>query len=823
MCPAPNQNLQLEIGHVLFIDIVGYSKLLINEQIEVLEKLNELVRATERVRAAEAAGKLMRLPAGDGMALVFRDSPEAAAQCALEIAAALKSYPEVQVRMGIHSGPINEVADVNQRANIAGGGINIAQRVMDCGDAGHILLSKRVADDLAQYRHWQPLLHDLGECEVKHGTVISVANLYTTELGNPKVPEKFQRAKENEQTAVPTGSAARSKPRLITLAILICLLIGLAIVAVIFAPAAPKFFSQQRAAAPNAAPSAAPIASTPAIPEKSIAVLPFENLSENKENAFFADGVQDEILTYLAKVAELKVISRTSVIGYRDISGRNLRKIGQELAVAHLLEGSVQRAGNRVRINAQLVDARTDAHLWAETYDRDLADVFAIQSEIAQQIANQLKAKLSPNEKAAIEERPTKDLIAYDLYLRGKALFLTRTIFNARAKDNLLEAARLLDQAVARDAEFFAAYCLLSSTHGYLYFLGFDHTPERRTLAERAVNAALRLRPEAGEAQFARAEYLYRCYLDYEHARAELAIAQQTLPNGTEVFALMGYIDRRQSRWDESTRNLEKALQLDPRNQLILQQTGLSYQSMRRYAEAEAAFDRVREVAPSDIGARVNRALIALESNADPKPLLEEVHAVIGENPGAAADIADRWLYGALCARDWAESERALEHLPPNGVAIDLPAFPVSWWQAMVARVRGDETAAHDTLEKARVSVEKTVREQPDFGPAICLLGLIDAGLGRKEEAIREGQRAVALLPVSKDSVNGTNMIKYLGVIYAWTGEQELALQQIAATLAVPADLGYGQLRLHPYWDPLRGDPHFEKIVASLAPKEAKQ
>ena len=405
----PNeQELKAEIGHVLFVDIVGYSKLLINEQSELLQQLNETVRDLPLVKAAEASGKLVRLPSGDGMALVFRDDPEAPARCALEICKALKSSPAIQLRMGVHSGPVQEISDVNQRINIAGGGINVAQRVMDCGDAGHILLSKRVADDLSQYRHWRPYLHELGECEVKHGLRLGLVNLYNDELGNPARPSKLQ---------VET-KAAVSRPRtgwlLAGLAGLILISLG-----------AVFWWHAGRPQIKPVAP-AKNTQSTPAVtPEKSIAVLPFENLSEEKANAFFADGVQDEILTDLARVADLKVISRTSVIGYRDIAARNLRKIGQELGVAHLLEGSVQRAGNRIRVNAQLIDARTDAHLWAQTYDRDLADVFAIQSEIAKAIADQLQAKLSPNEKKAIEQPPTTDLAAFDLYSRAKSLLLT--------------------------------------------------------------------------------------------------------------------------------------------------------------------------------------------------------------------------------------------------------------------------------------------------------------------------------------------------------------------------------------------------------------
>ena len=496
-------------------------------------------------------------------------------------------------------------------------------------------------------------------------------------------------------------------------------------------------------AAPNAP------AKSLAVADKSIAVLPFENFSADKENAFFADGVQDDILTALAKVADLKVISRASVMSYAAGAKRNLREIGQALGVAHVLEGSVRRAGDKVRVTAQLVDTRTDSHLWADTYDRNLADVFAIQSDIAQQIASQLQAKLSPNEKSSIEERPTKDITAYDLYLRAKALDATRVIF----------------------------------TH------------------------------------FARAGYLYQCYLDYDHARSELALAQRTLPNSADVLALMGYIDRRQSRWDESTRNLEKALQVDPRNRSILQQVALSYQILRRYADMAAALDRALKLAPADAGVRVQRALVALEWRADPKSLHETIETIVAENPAAASDIADRWLNLALCERDPVGIARSLAHIPANGIGIDLPSFPLSWCQGLVARSLGDEVAAQKAFSITRVDVERTVREQPDYGPAFCLLGLIDAGLGWKEEAIREGRRAVELLPVTKDSVNGANMMKYLAVIYAWTGEKDLAVQQIAATLQVPADLSYGQLKLHPYWDSLRGDPRFEKIVASLAPK----
>jgi len=439
MTPEPDNQLRLEIGHVLFIDIVGYSKLLIEEQKERLGQLTKIVLGTAQVRDSTDE-QLVRLPTGDGMALVFRHSAEEPARCALEVSEALRKHPEIPVRMGVHSGPVSEVTDVSGRSNLAGAGINMAQRVMDCGDAGHILVSQHVADDLMQYRQWAPRLRDLGECEVKHGVRLHLVNLYAEPLGNPEVPEKFRQGKEMAQTAVTARASGRNKLLLVVLGIVIFFFICLAIVALIFAPAVMKSLSRQGAVMP---PPSAPSATASTVPEKSIAVLPFENLSSDKENAFFTDGVQDEILANLAKVADLKVISRTSGMLYKSGSPRNLSEIGQQLGVAHVLEGSVQRAGNNVRVMAQLIDARTDRHLWAQTYDRDLADVFAIQSEIAKTIADQLQAKLSPKEKSAIIERPTSDLTANDLFLRAKELIVNPS----RERENYLKAVQLLDQA----------------------------------------------------------------------------------------------------------------------------------------------------------------------------------------------------------------------------------------------------------------------------------------------------------------------------------------------------------------------------------------
>src|SRR6266496_2752696 len=386
----PKSDLEPEIAHLLSIDVAGYSKLLNNEQIELLQQLNQIVRSNECFRSAEASGKLNRVPTGDGMALLFFHSPEEPVRCALEISKALQDHPRIRLRMGVHSGPVNRVKDVNDKTNFAGSGINVAQRVLDCGDAGHILLSAHLAEDLAQYRHWQPYLQDLGECEVKHGLRLHLFNLYKDGLGNPQVPEKLKRGRWKHKPAVvrPVSPPRWPKPLLV---------VALVVSAVAIVASSLVFFNRA-SSPPTTSPLSEETASKAAVlvPEKSIAVLPFENRSEDKANAYFADGIQDEILARLAKIADLKIISRVSVMQYKSGVARNLREIGQQLGVANVVEGSVQRSGNRVRVNAKLVDARTDRQLWAQTYDRDLADVFAIQSEIAKAIAEQLQAKLSP-------------------------------------------------------------------------------------------------------------------------------------------------------------------------------------------------------------------------------------------------------------------------------------------------------------------------------------------------------------------------------------------------------------------------------------------
>jgi serine/threonine protein kinase/tetratricopeptide (TPR) repeat protein len=578
--------------------------------------------------------------------------------------------------------------------------------------------------------------------------------------------------------------------------------------AVIVVLAASAFFSGLRDSlrTKNSVPNSA-------VPEKSIAVLPFENLSPDPNDAFFADGVQDEILTDLARIADLKVISRASVMHYKSSMPLKLREIGRQLAVAHVVEGSVQRAGNRLRVNAQLVDTRNDRRLWAQTYDRDLTDVFAIQSEIAKTIADQLQVNLSPSERSAIERPPTSDISAFDLYTHAKNLLLAASLSSA-IKADLLQAAELLNQAVALDPSFFDAYCQLAFAHDAVYSFGLDHTSARLALAEAAVQAASRLRPDAGETHLARAWNLYWGYLDYVGALGELELAGQTLPNASQVSELIGYIQRRQGRWAESTRNLERAIELDPLNVFTLHQLAISYGCLRRYAEVKSILDRVSTIAPNNVIASAVRATAEMHSTADARPLHQIIDSIRATNPAAIPKIADYWLQCALAERDAASARDALIAFGNNPISPTINVrFSRPVMEGVIARMTHDEAKARAAFSVARAEQEKIVLAQPNHGPALCVLGLIDAGLGRKEEALREGRRAVDLLPVAKDAFDGPAMIKFLAMIAAWVGDRDIACEQLAAALRNPGHLNYGELKLMPYWDPLRGDPRFENII----------
>ena len=516
------------------------------------------------------------------------------------------------------------------------------------------------------------------------------------------------------------------------------------------------------------------------LPNKSIAVLPFENLSD-KENVYFTQGIQDEILTDLATIADLRVISRTSVMQYQPEMARDARAIGHALGVNYLIEGSVQRASGKVRVNAQLINARNDAHVWAHTYDGDLADVFAIQSQIAKAIANALETKLSPREKAAIEQAPTIDLVAFDLYSHAKALNLSIT-YTAAHRQVLLQAADLLNQAVARDPSFFQAHCQLVDAHTELYLLGIDRSPERLALAQKELDAAFRLQPDAGEAHLSRAIYLYRVHLDYDGALRELQSARETLPNSPGVFELTGYIRRRQGYWEDSVQNLKRSLELDPRNIRTLHQIAISYYGLRRYSDVIAVMDRVLAIKPDDVETQASRASIELDWKADTRPMHQVIDSIRKNNPAELPTIADTWLMSALAERNPTDAEAALAALGDGNFGTNWVELNHRFAEGLVARMTKDDARAHAAFTAARVEQEKVVKAQPDFGPAWCGLGLIDAGLGRKEEALREGRHAIELLPMAKDSVNGAHMIEFFAVIAAWVGEKEIACEQLEKT-----------------------------------------
>ena len=796
-------DLQLEIAHVLFVDIVGYSKLLINEQHQSLANLNQIIRNTDAFRVAEAAAKLIRLPTGDGMALAFTSTPDAPVRCALQAGNALKNHPELKVRMGIHSGPVSGITDVNDSSNVTGAGINLAQRVMDCGDAGHILLSKRVAEDLAQYRHWQPYLHDLGECAVKHGDIVSLVNLYNDEVGNPAVPTRlaFNQPKNSTDRA---SSARLSRIFVGSLLLLTVLAAGF------------KFFF---ATSPKPAVAVADASFASLVPEKSIAVLPFENLSANQETAFFTDGVQDEILSDLAKVADLKVISRTSVIQYKTPRARNLREIGKQLGVAHVVEGSVQRAGNRVRVNAQLIDARTDAHLWAQTYDRDLADVFAIQSEIARTIADQLQAKLSSKEQAALDIKPTDDVGAYDLYLKAITMGRNRTTsIGSGGAEEAKQQIVLLNDAVKRDPTFLPAICALAQNHLYLHWMNADQAVDHLGLGRQAIEKAASLQPDSPEVHLSRAVLHYWGARDYPSALAELAQARRSLPNDTRVLFFTAMIDRRQNNWRDATHRLEQNLSLDPCNLTVISELAGTYGVLLRYTDAINILDHALSWKPLDFNVGFLRADMDFLWKADLQRWREVVNSEATETADPN-DVITARVDLALKERDYHRAEQLLD--AGGGNEIDDNGFftPREWKQAIVARALGQKSKADSKFQVARQRAAVEVSKYPEDGKALIVLGQIDAAMGNKNEAVREGQRAVELLPVSKDAINGYQLLTRLEMIYTQVGEVDRALDAMEKGIHDPYAPEYGSLKLDQVWDPLRGNPRFEKLVSSLAPK----
>jgi adenylate cyclase len=797
---------QRKLAAIMFTDMVGYSALSQRDEKLAQELLEEHRRLLREIFPRFNGTEIKTI--GDAFLVEFGSALEAA-QCAIEIQRTLAKRDtdapadrQIQVRIGVHIGDV-----VHRGGDVYGDGVNIASRIEPVAGPGGICVSMDVERQIRNAL--EARFEKLAPTELKNISVpMDLFRIVLPwERPSPTAAKSEIRKRQSGSDKSETGTRSR---RIFTTSVAIVLISAGLLGYQLWRT------RNQRAPRQDASPARTEAAT---IPAKSIAVLPFENLSRDPDNAFFADGVQDEILTDLAKVADLKVISRTSVIAYRDITARNLRKIGQELGVAHLLEGSVQRAGNRVRVNAQLIDAHNDAHLWAQTYDRDLADIFTIQSEIAKAIADQLQAKLSPSERQAIERAPTSNLAAFDLYARAKDLL---RIANP-GKAELLRAIDFLDQAVARDPSFFDAYCQLATAHGSLYSLNIDRTPARFALAAAAAEAAGRLRPDAGETHLARARNLYYGPRDYKAALAELEVAGRTLPNDPQVAELKGYIKRRQGRDEEAIRDLERAIELDPRNAAILGQVAISYHNNRRYAEERSAFNRILLFTPNDAFAQEQRAYVDFEEKADSRPYHEVLDSIRRTNPAAIPTIAADWLYCALAEHDAAAATDASVALGEDPVLLgwaDNIRFSRPFVQGVIARMSNDPAKARTAFTAARAEQEKILQAQPDDPAALCVLGLIDAALGRKDDALREGRRAVELLPIEKDAKHGIAMNKYLAMIAAWIGEKNLACQQLAIAVSQPNDLGYGQLKLMPFWDPLRGDPCFEKIVASLAPKD---
>src|SRR5881392_2467948 len=680
MSVESKKEIQLEIAHVLFIDIVGYSKLSISDQHAAVEELTRIVRASEQFQRAEAASRLLRIPTGDGMALVFYTSPEAPAQCAVEVSCALKKHSRLQLRMGIHSGPVGGVVDVNERANLAGAGINIAKRVMDCGDAGHILLSKHVAEDLEGYQRWRLLLHDLGTCEVKHNVPVSVVNLYDDQFGNAKLPQRFETV-QKRQTRLRWAATAAA---LLALAVVVA---GIAT------------FSRYRVRSTLAAPPA---------PEKSIAVLPFENRSDDKANAYFADGIQEEILTRLAKIADLKVISRTSTQHYKT-APENLPEIGRQLGVAHILQGSVQKSGDIVRVNVQLIKAANDSHLWADTFDRKLTDIFSVESEVAKAIAEQLRAKLTGQEEQVIAAKPTDNPEAYDAYLRGLAYNLKTTNTTA----NSLGAQKYLKEAVRLAPKFALAWALLSyvDARGYLN-QALQPTVALREEARQAAETALGLQPKLGEAVLAKGYYYYASLKDYDTAVRYFEEARQFLPNSSRIPEQLAYVTRRRGQWDQSENYFNEAERLDPRNVSLLIQHALSYIWLRRFPEALRKLDQVLNITPDDVDALVLKAGIA-QAEGD----LQRGAAILAPlHPNADdAQALETQVYQAILERRSGSMIPQLKEILANpNQALGYYNGELRFWLGWAQEVAGDHASAQESWRQARSELERFLKEQPE-------------------------------------------------------------------------------------------------------------
>ena len=793
MAAEIKKEIQLEIAHVLFIDLVGYSKLSINEQHAAIDELTQIVRSTEQFQKAEAADRLIKIATGDGMALVFYTSPEMPVRCAVEVSRALKGHPRLRVRMGIHSGPVSGVVDVTGRTNLAGAGLNLARRVMDCGDAGHILLSKHVAEDLAEFEEWRPLLHDLGTCDVKHGMQVAIVNLWSDDVGNRQLPQKFQALRKQRARLRGAGVAAA-----------LFLLVGIVAAFVLVSKKSAR--------------------STSIVPEKSIAVLPFENLSEDKSNAYFADGIQEEILTRLAKIAALKVISRTSTQHYKSASG-NLREIAEQLGVAYLLEGSVQKSGDAVRVNVQLIKAANDSHLWADTFDRKLTDIFSVESEVAKAVADQLRAKLTGQEEQVIAAKPTDNVEAYDAYLRGLAFEARNSAssYLSYSRDLAEKAIGFYERAVQLDPNFALAWARLSRADALVYFNRKDNTTATRgDAAKRALETAQKLEPSSPETLLALGYYQYWVLRDYGAAKTTFDRVSKMLPGSSEVPYALGLIARRAGRWDQSIAYFQQALSLDPRNVELLMGTASTYALLRQFPVVLKLYDRVLDIIPNDPDVMVAKGSI-YQAQGNLQEAARLLSGINEQTPSVTNFIIN--IRQLQLERNYAEGVRLLQARLaqfPFDSDYDKAAHQVEL--AFMQRLAGDTAGAKVTAEQARNTLEQLYKEQPDAANA-ANLSQACAAMGDKDLALELAECAVMLLPRAKDAVLGPRYEENLALIQTMFGENSRAISTLTLLLQTPFDswiypttITPALLRLDPLWDPLRGDPAFQKLCEEKQP-----
>ncbi len=786
-----NKQIGLEIAHVLFIDIVGYSKLSINEQNAAVDELTQIVRSTEQFQKAEAADRLIKIATGDGMALVFYTSPEAPVRCAIELSRALKDHPRLRLRMGIHSGPVSGIVDVTGQANLTGAGLNLAHRAMECGDAGHILLSKHVAEDLEEYEEWRPRLHDLGTCEVKHGVRIGIANLHDSEVGNPQLPKKLQAVKKH-----------RTRVRWAEIAVALLMLAAIT-GAFVFLLRRPTRLAL-------------------AIPEKSIAVLPFENLSEEKGNAYFADGTQSEIMTKLAGIGDLKVISRTSTAKYKS-KPEDLKTVARQLGVATVLEGSVQKAGDRVRVNVQLIDARSDMHLWAKSYDRDLKDIFAVESGVAQEIADTLQAKLSPSQANALTAAPTRDTEAYDLFLKGE--YQERQAESTENVEFFDRAETFYRQALARDPNFALAYARLANSRLNRHWFSNRLTSAQLDEVKSDIERALAIAPDSPDAQLALALFHYWGHRDYDSALRATDRAVELQPSNAISRQLRAAIYRRRGEWRRSLAEFERALELDPRDAGIPTEMGNAYLFLRRWNEAERALGRALALDPQNINAAYHLAQTYTNSTGDIQRARRASEGVQGAKGQVSpygiliSQMIREDVYLDVLERHFPDALRAWDEVPGN--------FRDERLRQLKARVgiqvlAGQNVAAKSECDQARVLLEAQLAERrPSDHTSASEVAWIYVCLGRNADALRIAREAAESMPIEKDALVGTYFLLGLAQIEAHTGQPEEAVKILRQLLTIPAGeyISVARLKIDPVWDPIRNDPGFQKLLSEPEPE----